>query len=534
MGEMVLLGDEALALGAIDAGISSAYGYPGTPSSEIMEYLLKYSENNDDIFASWSSNEKTAYEEALGASFVGCRVLVTMKHVGLNVAADPFMNSALLDIKGGLVLAVADDPGMHSSQGEQDSRYFSAFARIMCFEPRNQQECYEMTREAFEVSERFHIPVMIRLVTRLAHSRAVVVPTPAREQNKMEKTDNTKGWMLLPALARKNWATLLEQQSDFEKYTTDTQYNPLTINEDFSDFGVITSGLGKNYYDEAKQELAVLPSHLHVSAYPVPVEKIRKLAEKVKKIVVIEEGCTFIEDYLRGYLPQPVEISGKQDGKVPLTGELNPDNIRKALGLSAKSGLKAEIELPGRPPQLCQGCPHADTYAALNEARESFDNSIVTSDIGCYSLGALPPYNAIETIICMGASIGTAKGAAEAGFKPVVSVIGDSTFLHSGITGLVDAVSCNTPMTVVILDNLTVAMTGGQKTIMPSSRLKTLVEGIGIEPDHIRTIIPLRKHHAENVDVFKSEMNYQGISVIIALRECIETARKHKKAGGAK
>ncbi|MDC7227575.1 MAG: thiamine pyrophosphate-dependent enzyme [Spirochaetales bacterium] len=533
MGELVLLGDEALALGAIDAGISSAYGYPGTPSSEIMEYVLKYSETNDGIFASWSSNEKTAYEEALGASFVGRRVLVTMKHVGLNVAADPFMNSALLDIKGGFVIAVADDPGMHSSQGEQDSRYFAAFARTMCFEPRNQQECYEMTREAFEVSERFHIPVMIRLVTRLAHSRAVVNTAPVKPQNPMEKTDNTKGWMLLPALARKNWASLLERQSSFLEYTTASEYNPLTINSDFTEFGVITSGLGKNYYDEAKQELPELPSHLHISAYPVPVDKVRELAENVKKIIVIEEGCTFIEDYLRGYLPQAIEISGKQDGEVPLTGELNPDNIRKSLGLAAKDGHATDMDIPGRPPQLCKGCPHADTYAALNEAREAFDNSIVTSDIGCYSLGALPPHNAIETIICMGASIGTAKGAAEAGFKPVVSVIGDSTFLHSGISPLIDAVSCNTPMTVVILDNGTVAMTGGQTTIMPSSRLKTLIEGIGIEAGHIKTIIPLKKHHAENVEIFKTEMNYQGISVIIALRECLETAKK-KKSGGSK
>lgn len=533
MGEMVLLGDEALALGAIDAGISSAYGYPGTPSSEIMEYILKYSKTSDDLFASWSSNEKTAYEEALGASFVGRRVLVTMKHVGLNVAADPFMNSALLDIKGGLVLVVADDPGMHSSQGEQDSRYFSAFARIMCFEPRNQQECYEMTREAFDISEKFHIPVMIRIVTRLAHSRAVVVPSPAREPNKMEKANNPGGWMLLPALARRNWAALLAQQAEFEKYTTESEYNPLSVNPDFRDFGVITSGLGKNYYDEAKKELSVLPSHLHISAYPVPVEKIRKLALSVDKIIVIEEGCTFIEDYLRGYLPQPVEIAGKQNGEVPLTGELNPDNIRKALGLEPRFGLSTDIELPGRPPQLCKGCPHADTYAALNEARESFDNSIVTSDIGCYSLGALPPYKAIETIICMGASIGTAKGAAEAGFEPVVAVIGDSTFLHSGISPLIDAVSCKTAMTVVILDNGTVAMTGGQDTIMPSSRLRTLIEGIGVDQDHIRTIIPLKKHHDENVEVLKTEMNYRGISVIIALRECLETM-KHKKGGGSK
>ncbi len=534
MGEMVLLGDEALALGAIDAGISSAYGYPGTPSSEIMEYILRYSENRDDLFAAWASNEKTAYEEALGASFVGKRVIVTMKHVGLNVAADPFMNSALLDIKGGLVLAVADDPGMHSSQGEQDSRYFSAFARIMCFEPRNQQECYEMTREAFDISEKFHIPVMIRLVTRLAHSRSVVSPTKLRSKNPLQKTDNTRGWMLLPALSRKNWSSLLARQADFEKYTAGSEFNRLTINPDFKEFGVITSGLGKNYYDEAKLELPQQPSHLHVSVYPVPVEKVRKLAESVEKIVVIEEGCTFIEDYLRGYLPQSVDISGKQDGAIPLTGELTPDNIRAALGLKPRKGLKTDIELPGRPPQLCRGCPHADSYEALNEARKAFDNSIVTSDIGCYSLGALPPYNAIETIICMGASIGTAKGAAEAGFDPVVAVIGDSTFLHSGITGLVDAVSCNTPITVVILDNQTVAMTGGQTTILPSSSLQPLIEGLGVKPEHIRTIVPLKKNLAENVEVFKEEMKYKGVSVIIPLRECIETARKNKKSGGSK
>ncbi len=534
MDELVLLGDEALALGAIDAGISSAYGYPGTPSSEIMEYILEHSEKSGDIFASWSSNEKTAYEEAIGVSFVGRRVLVTMKHVGLNVAADPFMNSALLDIKGGLVIAVADDPGMHSSQGEQDSRYFAAFARVMCFEPRNQQECYEMTREAFDISEKFHIPVMIRLVTRLAHSRAVVITSPARKPNILEKTDNTRGWMLLPALARRNWVSLLDRQTDFEKYSTGTDYNPLTINPDFREFGVITSGLGRNYYDEAKLELSSVPSHLHISVYPVPVDKIRKLAESVDKLVIIEEGCTFIEDYLRGYLPQAIEIAGKRDGSVPLTGELNPDNIRGVLGLSQREGLKTDIELPGRPPQLCQGCPHADTYAALNEARESFSNSIVTSDIGCYSLGALPPYNAIETIICMGASVGTAKGAAEAGFEPVTAVIGDSTFLHSGISPLVDAVACNTPMTLVILDNGTVAMTGGQQTIMPSSKLQLLIEGIGVDPAHIKTITPLKKYHAENVEIFKQEMNYKGISVIIALRECLETARKNKKSGGSK
>ncbi len=534
MGEMVLLGDEALALGAIDAGISSAYGYPGTPSSEIMEYLLNYSNKTGNIFASWSSNEKTAYEETLGASFVGKRSLVTMKHVGLNVAADPFMNSALLDIKGGLVIAVADDPGMHSSQGEQDSRYFADFARIICLEPRNQQETYEMTREAFDLSEKFHIPVMIRIVTRLAHSRAVVVPGEKRAQNSLEKTDNVRGWMLLPAMARKNWATLLDQQKDFTDYTSASSFNSLTINSSFKDFGVITTGLGRNYYDEAAEELGQKPSHLHISAYPVPRDLVRKLADSVDKIVILEEGCSFVERYLRGFLKQSVEISGKIDGPVPAAGELNPDNIRPALGLDSRKGPSAEMALPGRPPQLCKGCPHADTYAALNEARKSFDNSIVTSDIGCYSLGALPPYNAIETIICMGASVGTAKGAAEAGFEPVVAVIGDSTFMHSGLSPLVDAVACKTPMTLIILDNETVAMTGGQETIIPSSRIKSVLEGIGVDPQHIKTITPLKKHHEENTAVIKAEMEYKGLSVIIALRECLETARKNRKSGGAK
>jgi indolepyruvate ferredoxin oxidoreductase alpha subunit len=457
-----------------------------------------------------------------------------MKHVGLNVAADPFMNSALLDIKGGVVVAVADDPGMHSSQGEQDSRYFSAFAKIMCFEPRNQQETYEMTREAFEVSERFHIPVMIRLVTRLAHSRAVVNPSAPRERNDLKKTDNTLGWMLLPALARKNWSSLLKSQADFLDYTTKSDYNRLTLNSDFTDFGVITTGLGRNYYEEAAEELEEKPSLLHVSAYPVPVEKVRQLCGSVKRVVVIEEGCAFLEEYLRGYLEQPIEIDGKLNGALPPSGELNPDNIRPALGLEPRQGIKADIALPGRPPQLCQGCPHADTYNALNEARTAFDDSLVSSDIGCYSLGALPPYKAIETIICMGASIGTAKGAAEAGFGPAVAVIGDSTFLHSGIAPLVDAVSCGTSLTVLILDNGAVAMTGGQTTILPSSRLEKLIEGIGVEPEHIKTINPLKKHHAENVEVIREEMKYSGISVIIALRECIETAKKKNKSGGSK
>lgn len=534
MTDLLLLGDEALALGAVHAGVSSVYGYPGTPSTEIIEYLLDYAEENGEPFVTWCSNEKTSLEEALGASFAGKRALVTMKHVGVNVAADPFVNSALLGIKGGLVLAVADDPGMHSSQNEQDSRFYADFAKIMLLEPRNQQEAYEMVREAFDISERFGIPVMVRLSTRLSHSRAAVVPRETREENKMEKAANSKEWMLIPALARKQWKNLLAKQAEFNAFSGESSRNVLTINSDFQEFGVITAGLGGNYYEENVSDLPDLPSRLHIALYPLPEDKIRSLAEQVKKLVIIEEGYPFIERQLRGILPQNIEIAGKMDGTLPLDGELNPDNVRAALGLSPRQGLQADPgTLPNRPPQLCAGCPHVDTYNALNEALSGYGESLVTADIGCYALGAIPPYNSIETIVCMGASIGMAKGASEAGLKPAVAVIGDSTFLHSGMTPLVDAVSCGTAMTVLIVDNETVAMTGGQETILPSSKIKPLIEGIGVDPEHIRVLDAHRRSHEENVNVMKQEIDYDGLSVIISVRECIESAKKRKKKEGA-
>jgi indolepyruvate ferredoxin oxidoreductase alpha subunit len=527
---MVLLGDEALAMGAIDAGISAAYAYPGTPSSEIMEYLQSAAPRYGDFLAEWCSNEKTAYEAAAGVSLVGRRVLVSMKHVGLNVAADPFINSALLAIHGGLVLAVADDPGMHSSQNEQDSRFYADFARIICLEPRNQGEVYEMTREAFDLSERFHIPVMVRLTTRIAHSRAVVHTGKRRAQNPVNKSTEKAGWMLLPATARKLWADLLATQDQFLRYAETSPYNTLELNETFTDFGVITTGLGWNYYTENKDELPERPSHLHISVYPLPVQKIRRLAEQVQRIVVIEEGFSFVERILLGVLPQSIKISGKEDGSLPRTGELTPDNVRRILGLEPKRGVDSSgVEIPGRPPQLCAGCPHRDSYDALNQALEGFQPRLVTSDIGCYTLGYLPPYQAIETCLCMGASVGMAKGAAQAGFHPSVAVIGDSTFLHSGITPLVDAVASGANMTLLILDNSTTAMTGGQPTILTSSRLEKLVLGLGVDPGHVKLIVPLKKHTQENAKIIRGEIEHQGVSVVIALRDCIQTIKEKKK-----
>jgi indolepyruvate ferredoxin oxidoreductase alpha subunit len=528
MAELVLLGDEALAAAAVDAGISAAYAYPGTPSSEIMEYLL--TQNDGSYIAEWCANEKTSYEAAVGVSYVGKRTLVCMKHVGLNVAADPFMNSAILNIHGGLVLAVADDPGMHSSQNEQDSRYFADFARIICLEPRNQQEVYEMTREAFELSERFHIPVMVRLVTRIAHARAMVKTAPPLAQKKIDKSDDKAGWMLLPSTSRKLWSRLIEMQKDFRDYTENCSHNTLSLNTGFRDFGVITTGLGWNYYRENSDDLPQQPSHLHISAYPVPQEKIRKLAGAVEKIIILEEGYPFVERYLRGILGTPIEIAGKEDGSLPAAGELTPDTIRPALGLAAKEHVDAGTPgLPGRPPQFCAGCPHIDTYTALNNALSQFNEKIVTSDIGCYTLGYLPPFQSIETCLCMGASVGMAKGASQAGYRPVVATIGDSTFLHSGVTPLIDAVRSEADMTLIILDNSTTAMTGGQETILSSSKIQQLVEGIGVDPEHIKLIKPLKKHQEENTKVILDEIGYSGVSVVIALRDCIQTLKNKKK-----
>lgn len=523
----VVLGDEAVALGAIDSGISSAYGYPGTPSTEIMEYIIKKSDERD-IFAAWSSNEKTAYEEALGASFAGKRVIVTMKHVGLNVAADPFINSGLLNIKGGLVLAVADDPGMHSSQNEQDSRFYADYAHIPCFEPANQQEAYDMTREAFELSETFNIPVIIRLVTRLSHSRASIKTGISKLQNRLEKDINKTGWLLLPSISRRNYNTLLKKYDALKDYSL--EYSEIFLNKDFCDFGVITTGLGKNYYLENLSELGVKPSHLHIAFYPIPEELIRTLADNVKKLVILEEGYPIVEKRIRGVLNHNIEISGKIDGTVPFEGELNPDNVRMALGLCERVVNNPE-KLPHRPPQLCKGCPHEDSFSFIKKTMAVVDQSIVTADIGCYALGALPPFSVPETIVCMGASITLAKGASEAGHKNVTAVIGDSTFYHSGLTGLVDCVSTNTPITIVILDNDTVGMTGGQPTILPSSRLEKVVKGLGVDPDHVKVLYAHRKDASKNEELFKKELEYQGVSVVIAVRECIEWIRKRNNGG---
>lgn len=532
MQQMVLLGDEAVAMGAVHSGITAAYAYPGTPSTEITEYLIQYSKKHGKPKAFWCANEKTSYEEALGVSLAGRRSLVSMKHVGLNVAADPFMNSALVNINGGLVVAVADDPGMHSSQNEQDSRYYCEFAKIVCFEPKNQQQAYEMTREAFDISEKYKIPVMVRLVTRLAHSRCVVALGEQRGEPSIKKVDDVRSWVLLPGNARRQFKKLLDIQGDLLQFSEQSVHNQLTLNENHKDYGIITTGIGANYYLENAHAKLNSPSHLHIGCYPIPVKKIRELASHVNKLVIFEEGYPYVEKTIRGIIPPSITIEGKLSGHLPLDGELNPDIVESTLGLEPSPSISVpDFNISNRPPQLCKGCPHIDTYTALTTALSSFDRKIVSSDIGCYTLGALPPFSAIETCVCMGASVSIAKGAADAGVHPVAAVIGDSTFLHSGITPLIDAVSENTNMTLVIVDNHAVAMTGGQPTIMPSDNIKRLIVGLGVDEKHLHVINPLPKHKEENISVFKKELNYQGLSVIIAIRECIETLKKKRKKG---
>jgi indolepyruvate ferredoxin oxidoreductase alpha subunit len=537
----ILLGDEAVALGAIHAGLTAAYSYPGTPASEVMEYLIKASDGGARFRAAWAVNEKVAYEEALGVSFAGGRTMVSMKHVGLNVAADPFMNSALAGIDGGLVVVSADDPGMHSSQNEQDSRYYADFARIVCFEPANHQEAYDMTRQAFDVSEEFGVPVLMRLVTRLSHSRSDVVPRQPREQNQTARDKNGYGawekWTLLPVNARKRFRRIIEIQPELTTMSENSEFNRLEAGDATRSIGIIASGIAYNYVKEILRDLKSPPPLLKISTYPIPRSLVAALAEQVKTVIVIEEGYPYIERALGGLLGTcDKKIKGKMTGDLPQSGELSPEAVRQVLGLEplktqqVTDPAPAGFKLASRPPQLCKGCPHADTFNALNMALRGYPRGNVFSDIGCYTLGAFPPYKAINTCVCMGASVSMAKGGAEVGIHPSVAVIGDSTFGHSGLTPLLEAAAQDTPMTVMILDNSTVAMTGGQPSYASGERLLRMIEGVGVPRERIRVIEPLPKNLEKNVEIIKQEFDHQGLSVIIAARECIQQARKSRQS----
>jgi len=532
MSQEILLGDEAVALGAVQAGLTAAYSYPGTPASEIMEYLIRMNGRVGKYIAAWSVNEKTAFEEALGASYAGGRSLVSMKHVGLNVAADPFMSSALTGANGGFILVAADDPSMHSSQNEQDSRFYAQFALIPCFEPADHQEAYDMAWEAYELSERFGLPIMMRMTTRISHSRAGVETRPARDKNSL-KSGARECWTLLPHLARGRYKRVLDLQPELVRMSDASPFNKLALNVADTSFGVIASGIAYNYVLENCPDVTMRPSILKIGTYPLPEGLIRHLINHVKMILIAEEGAPFIEQAVKGMFGvADKKIIGRLTGHLPRAGELSPETVRPALGLKPLDR-RPLGKLAARPPQLCIGCPHTDTYKALKQALKDYPGGTVFSDIGCYTLGYFPPHNAIDSCVCMGASVGMAKGASEAGLFPAIAVIGDSTFGHSGMTSLRSAAAYDANMVLVILDNCTTAMTGGQPTFASGDRLLAIVEGLGVPKDHIRTITPLPKFHEANVKVFQEEIAHKGISVVVAVRECVEEAKRKNKAGGA-
>ncbi|MBQ2181799.1 MAG: indolepyruvate ferredoxin oxidoreductase [Bacteroidaceae bacterium] len=528
----LLLGDEAIALGAIHAGLSGVYAYPGTPSTEITEFIQGNALAKErGIHSRWSTNEKTAMEAALGMSFMGKRALVCMKHVGLNVCADPFVNSGMTGVNGGVIVLVADDPSMHSSQDEQDSRFYGKFAMIPTFEPSSQQEAYDMMAVAFEYSEQQHLPVLMRVTTRMAHSRAVVqVATEPRQENELNYNAVASSWVLLPANARKRNVIVTAQQAQLEADSVRSVYNKYIDGADKS-LGIIASGIGYNYVMECYPEGCPFPI-LKISQYPLPKKLVRDLMAACEKILVVEEGQPFIEDIIRG-VEESARIQGKLTGELPRTGELTPDIVKKALGIESDECFAPCEDVVPRPPALCMGCGHRDVYAALNEVLKEYENPRVFGDIGCYTLGFLPPYRAIHSCVDMGASITMAKGAADAGQWPAVAIIGDSTFTHSGMTGLLDAINENANITVIISDNLTTGMTGGQDSA-GTNKFEAICRGLGLSDEHLHVVVPLPKNMEEITNVIRQEINYKGTSVIIPRRECMQTLQRHLKEKRAK
>ncbi|MDR1526169.1 MAG: indolepyruvate ferredoxin oxidoreductase [Dysgonamonadaceae bacterium] len=528
MKKQLLLGDEAIAQAAIDAGLSGVYSYPGTPSTEITEYIQSSSLARErKIVSRWCSNEKTAVETALGMSYAGKRVISCMKHVGLNVAADAFMNTAMSGVNGGMIIVSADDPSMHSSQNEQDNRVYGNFALLPVFEPSNQQEAYDMVYEGFELSERWGYPILLRITTRMAHSRSGVQTREVQPQNPMHIDSNEPSrYILLPVNARRRYKALLAKQDEFRMASENSTYNRLFL-EHRAPLGIVACGIAFNYLQENYPDGFKHPV-LKISQYPLPKKQLMQLADSCEAILVLEDGFPVVEEQLKGYLGLGLNVRGRLDGSLPRDGELTPDNVRKALGMEVVSPFSAPAILVNRPPALCAGCGHRDVYQALNDVLKEYPGAQVFSDIGCYTLGALPPFRAIHSCIDMGASITMAKGAAEAGVFPSIAVIGDSTFTHSGMTGLLDCVNANANVLIIISDNETTGMTGGQDSAA-TGRIHAICQGIGVEPGHLHGIVPLKKNYEEMKAIIRKEIDYPGVSVIVPCRECIQThARKVK------
>lgn len=519
----------------MEGGVEGAYAYPGTPSSEIMEKLIELS-GKYRFYVEWSTNEKVALENAIGSSWGGKRVAVIMKHVGLNVASDPLMSLAYTGIKGGFVLVVADDPFSHSSQNEQDSRIYAKFAQIPCLDPSSPEEANRMASYSFELSEGLNIPVMLRSTTRISHTRSSVEIKMERKKNfsgKFEK--NSSQWVVIPAHTRRLRVKLSKKQKHIKEALEKLPYNKLE--ESNSRFGIITSGVSYLYAKEAVASLGIEASFLKIGAYPPSENMINKFLEKLNRVLIIEELTPFVEEFVRVYTKkQDLHIWGKLTGDVPETGEFSPDTVKEVLSkifrrpFEEKSILPdLDKLLPPRPPVLCAGCPHRATFYAISQVFGK--KAIYPSDIGCYTLGL--QMGGVDTCLCMGASITISSGLYKSGEKrEIVCTIGDSTFLHTGIPGLINAVYNNSRIVVVILDNETTAMTGyqphpgtgitaqGEKTHKVS--FEKIVRACGVS--YVETIDPYNL--TESIKVFKRVKEESGVRVVIAKRVCALLAKK--------
>ena len=515
----LMLGNEAVARGAYEAGVRVAVAYPGTPSTEITENMAKYSK--DEVYCEWAPNEKVALEVAIGASMGGARAICCMKHVGVNVAADPLFTAAYTGVRGGLVLVAADDPGMHSSQNEQDSRFYARSAHVPMLEPADSAECREYVMRAFEISEKYDTPVMLRLVTRIAHASSLVEEGVRQEIPLKDYEKDIKKYVMMPGNAKGRHVVVEAREKKLEEEIDALGFNRVEMAD--TKVGVVCSGSAYQYVKEALPNASVLKLGM---VYPLPEKLIRDFASKVDQLLVVEELEPFFEDAIKA---MGIPCSGKD--KTGLQGELFVRKVGRLFGGEADCGPAETQGVPMRPPVLCPGCPHRAVFYVLKKL-----GLTVAADIGCYTLGAMPPLAAVDSVVCMGASIGMALGLEKARgrdfAKKTVAVIGDSTFVHSGITGLVDMVYNQGHSTVIIVDNSTTGMTGHQPNpttgfnvrgeIAPQLDVVKLCEAIGVPS--VRVVDPFNMKELEQTIMEESEKDVP--SVIIARRPCALLVKK--------
>lgn len=512
----LLTGNEAIARGVYEAGITFAAAYPGTPSTEILENIALYKK---DIKAEWAPNEKVAFESALGASIAGARAFASMKQVGVNVAADPMFSFSYTGVNGGFVMVSADEPGIHSSQTEQDNRYYAKFAKLAMLEPSDSQEAKDMVKEAIQISEEFDTIAMIRMTTRICHSKSIVEFYERENVELKTYNKNINKYATMPAISKKLRIKVEERMKKLEEFSNNTKLNFIEYNSD--KIGVITSGISYQYAKEVfKDEVSYLKLGF---TYPLPMKKIKEFADKVETLYIIEELEPFIEEQVKA---AGIAVIGKD--KIPNIGELNPNIIRKEILGLENDGYEIEKDrLVPRPPTLCAGCPHRGIFYELGKKK----NVMVTGDIGCYGLGALPPLSSVDTIICMGASVSAGHGAAKVYNDSdintrVVSVIGDSTFFHSGMTGLLDVAYNKSNAVTVILDNRITGMTGhqdhpgtgitaqGDETVQAD--IEAIVKALGIA--NVKTVNPLNLQ--ETREALDEALSIDEPSVIITRWPC--------------